>query len=255
MTSTQEQLIAILADELFSVEATTIKDNDSVLTEASQQAVFPLAYQILQSSILSSQSIPAEKKSQYAKEYAANQASYIRNLHYHAELHKLLTGIPYVILKGQVSASYYPNPMLRSMGDVDILIHKEDREKVDELFKDEGFIKRSDAEKHDYHWAYKMDRASLELHWDLPGLPESMVNRYVEDVIENARETQVVNDVMMFPSPFHHGFRLISFLICQVSNPISTVCVTAPQKRRFLTVIRVFTGSSARSSHKMRSMR
>lgn len=147
MTSTQEQLIAILAAEFFSTDASTVEGYDAVLTEASRQAVFPLAYKALEATI------PAEKKTQYAKEYAANKASYIRNLHYHAELHKLLADIPYVILKGQVSAFYYPNPMLRSMGDVDFLVHKEDRGKVDQLLKNSGFEKLSGTEKHDYHWA------------------------------------------------------------------------------------------------------
>lgn len=212
MTEEQRQLIRIIASQLFGVNVDTkeIAAWPNILQEAQQQAVFPLAYQALKSYGI------IEPK--FEKEYAANQAAYIRNLHYHSDLHKLLTGIPYVILKGQVSASYYPNPMLRSMGDVDFLVYKEDRERVDQLLKVEGFEKRAGAEKHDYHWAYKKDRASLELHWDVPGVPESKKNRFSEDAIKSAEEKTMQNEKMMFPSPFNHGLVLLLHAVSHMTG-------------------------------------
>ena len=212
MTEEQRQLIRIIANHLFEAKNDILDATDwsCVLKEAEQQAMFPQAYQALQSIGMS--------EPRYAKKYAAKQAAYIRNLHYHAELHKLLTGIPYVILKGQVSASYYPNPMLRSMGDVDFLVHIEDREKMDKLLKTEGFIRQNGAEKHEYHWAYKKDLASLELHWDVPGVPASMKNRFSADAIESAEEKAVQDEKMMFPSPFYHGLVLLLHTISHMTG-------------------------------------
>jgi hypothetical protein len=214
MTEEQQQLIRIIANQLFGVKVDIedVTDWYSIMKEAQQQAVFPLAFQALKSSI------PAEQLKPYTKEYAANQASYVRNLHFHAELHKLLNGIPYVILKGQASAVYYPNPMLRSMGDVDFLVHKEDRGKVNQLLKAEGFTKRDGAEKHDYHWAYKKDRTSLELHWDVPGVPDSMKNRFSADAINAAEEKMVLTERMMLPSTFHHGLVLLLHTISHMTG-------------------------------------
>ena len=50
----------------------------------------------------------------------------------HLKIHKLLTdaGIPYVIIKGLASGLYYPDFLLRSMGDVDFLISENDVEKA-----------------------------------------------------------------------------------------------------------------------------
>lgn len=214
MTEVQQQLINIIANQLFGVKEDIADDIDwrSIMIEAQQQAVYPLAYSTLQSSMQVGQLTPI------AKEYAANQASYVRNLHYHAELHKLLAGIPYVILKGQASASYYPNPMLRSMGDVDFLVFKEDRDRVDQLLKAEGFVKRDGAEKHDYHWAYKKDRASLELHWDIPGAPASLAYRFSADAINTAEEKKVLTETMMLPSTFYHGLVLLLHTISHMTG-------------------------------------
>ncbi len=205
MTEGQQQLIRIISGQLFGMEIEISNDCDwkALLQEAQQQAVFLLVYQALKSHI------PTEQLTAYAKECAANQASYVRNLHFHAELHKLLGNIPYVILKGQASASYYPNPMLRSMGDVDFLVFMEDRDKVDQLLKAEGFVKLEGAEKHGFHWAYKKDRATLELHWDVPGVPAALSNRFSADAINNAEEKIVLTEKMMLPSTFHHGLVLL----------------------------------------------
>ena len=214
MTKEQQQLIHLIACQLFGTET---KESDGadwhiVLREARQQTVFPLAFQAIKGSI------PAEELPQYATEYAANQASYIRNLHDHAELDRLLDQIPYVILKGQASASFYPDPMLRSMGDVDFLVHLEDREKVDQLLRAEGFQKLSGAEKHEYHWRYTKNQMTAELHWDLPGVPESMKNRFPADAVDTAEERSFQQGKMMFPSLFYHGLVLLLHTVSHMTG-------------------------------------
>ena len=48
----------------------------------------------------------------------------------HAELTEALTGIPFVTLKGYASASYYPIPEKRAMGDVDFYVSEANYEKA-----------------------------------------------------------------------------------------------------------------------------
>ena len=216
MTEEQQQLIRIIANQLFGVKVDIedVTDWYSIMKEAQQQTVFPLAYQALKSSL------PAEQITHYSKEYANYQASFVRNLHFHAELHKLLNGIPYVILKGQASAVYYPNPMLRIMGDVDFLIAKSDIAIVDELLTSQGFKKISGAEKHEYHWAYKKNRESLEMHWDVPGIPErnsNTIKYYLKDIINNRRIIQNSEGEFAIPSEFHHGLVLLLHTISHLT--------------------------------------
>lgn len=219
MTNEQRQLIQIVANRLFETSITT-PDNmnyPALLDEAQQQAVFPIVFSYLEDKLS-----PGDEKTKAHKKDLANRGSSIRNVHYHNELHKLLSSynIPYVVLKGQASAYYYPNPMLRIMGDVDFLIAKSDIEIVDELLTSQGFEKISGAEKHEYHWAYKKNRESLEMHWDVPGIPErnnNIIKNYLKGIINNRRIIQNSEGEFAIPSEFHHGLVLLLHTISHLT--------------------------------------
>ncbi len=53
-------------------------------------------------------------------------------------------GIDHVLMKGAVVRDYFPVPELRTFGDVDFLIHEEDREKSHRLLVDAGFTPKVD---------------------------------------------------------------------------------------------------------------
>ena len=59
----------------------------------------------------------------------------------HKNIHKLLSenNIPYVFLKGCASARYYPDPLLRGMGDVDFYVPPEQLDKARGVFEEDGF--------------------------------------------------------------------------------------------------------------------
>ena len=213
MTPVQEQLVSILAGQLFSAGCPAAEAADGLLDEAREQAVFPLVFHGL---------AERGREREGSTAYAAYQAAFIRNLHSHAELHCLLSeeSIPYVILKGQASASYYPDPMLRVMGDVDFLVPVSEREKADALLRDRGFDRPTGAEKHAFHWAYTKGRIRLELHWDLPGMPASdgRIRTIASDIIEKAVPRELMGRRMMLPSPFHHGIVLLLHTISHLTG-------------------------------------
>ncbi|MBQ3045696.1 MAG: nucleotidyltransferase family protein [Clostridia bacterium] len=72
----------------------------------------------------------------------------------------------FIPLKGSVLKNLYPQPWMRTSCDIDILVHKEDLEKVTELFeKKSGFVKVS-ASLHDI--TFRTPGGNLvELHFDL----------------------------------------------------------------------------------------
>lgn len=76
-----------------------------------------------------------------------------------AELDK--NGIDCILFKGFVVRDYYPVPELRTFGDVDIVIHKEDRQKSDALMKELGFRCQEDWEP---SYAYCKGAEYYELH-------------------------------------------------------------------------------------------
>ena len=159
---------------------------------------------------------------QYKQQKAEYQASNIRNLYYHNELHRLLSAnnIPYVILKGQASAYYYPNPMLRSMGDVDFLVAQSDVNHVDALLLSQGFKKHNNAEKHDYHWAYKKTKNL----WRCTGMFQECQKRIMMllsaiSQISSKKRRIIQNSGGEFaiPSDFHHGLVLLLHTISHMT--------------------------------------
>lgn len=72
--------------------------------------------------------------------------------------------IPHIFVKGHVLKNYYPYGQLRTMGDVDFLIKKEDREKSHEVVLKMNYKKRCETAG---VWAYTKDVSHIEIHTDL----------------------------------------------------------------------------------------
>ena len=63
---------------------------------------------------------------------SVNQADLLKEMVAYFEEEK----IPFICMKGSVVRDCYPEPSLRNMGDIDIVIHYEDRFKVDHIMMD-----------------------------------------------------------------------------------------------------------------------
>ncbi|MGL4992205.1 MAG: nucleotidyltransferase domain-containing protein [Sarcina sp.] len=74
--------------------------------------------------------------------------------------------IEMILVKGSVIKDLYPRQELRTMGDYDVLVHREDLDKVDSLFKELGY--ETEGMHHDRHIEYyKEGVRSVEVHWQL----------------------------------------------------------------------------------------
>lgn len=83
--------------------------------------------------------------------------------------------IQLVALKGLVVRDLYPRSELRTMGDADILIRKEDFEKVNNILIDMGYKEEG---KNAFHVEYGNGNSHIEVHWTLAN--EQMFNGIVE---------------------------------------------------------------------------
>ena len=72
--------------------------------------------------------------------------------------------IPHMPVKGWYIRALYPVPELRTFGDIDILINKQDRQKVDEIFTENGY-----SIKDNWEPTYSYDKGALrcEVHTEL----------------------------------------------------------------------------------------
>jgi hypothetical protein len=231
MTDIQKAIIRILSSRLFPVDGDLREsyysekpDSDFFLAlfrEARQQAVFPLAFSAVKSDAKECLSKPDYEK--YSKLFLKHEASAIRNLHDHKDIHSLLelANKQYVIIKGQASAMFYPEPLLRVAGDVDFLIGESDSSSIDSLMLESGYIREESVDKHSFHWAYHKDNMVYEMHWSIPGLPKKgeSISEYLSTILSDRK--LITNQGCQFyaPSNFHHG---IIILLHTLSHMTST---------------------------------
>ncbi|HVH25700.1 MAG TPA: nucleotidyltransferase family protein [Vicinamibacterales bacterium] len=160
-------------------------DWDRVVDCAGEHDIGPLAYHGLQPFAISgdrAQAVLAKLKAQYF-------ASAMRNALLYRELKDLLRALgrrnrPVILLKGAaLAATVYRNAALRPMGDVDLLIRRDDLSEVEKLFEDFGYIlddghrlRNEWYRAHHYHLTFQKRLGNpftmcCEIHWriDRPG--------------------------------------------------------------------------------------
>ena len=96
--------------------------------------------------------------------------------------------IPHMPVKGWYVRTLYPVPELRTFGDIDILINKQDRKKSDEIFTENGYIIKDNWEP-----TYSYDKGALrcEVHTELMdsdlGKGEQVIS-YFSNALETAKK-------------------------------------------------------------------
>jgi virulence-associated protein VapD len=95
--------------------------------------------------------------------------------------------IKHIPVKGFSVKKCYPDPELRSMGDVDVLIESKDREKSNEILLNMGF-ELDEFSSFNHVWNYKNNKLYLEVHTRL--IHEKLFNgfdyaTYFSDAIEH----------------------------------------------------------------------
>lgn len=212
MPNRQEtQLLALLSRALFQTETTVSfekADHRELLRDAALHSVAPLAFD----GFGDTDSLPPEILEAWQKYALLSYQGSAKSFADHAALHNELCeqSIPYCILKGVASASYYPKPDLRMMGDVDFYVAEEDIPRTLLYFKAQGFPKPT---KCDHHYGLDKDGRELELHFALPGTPKGekgkILAKYTQDLLQKAVEVKDAYGTYLLPSDFHHGLILI----------------------------------------------
>ena len=111
--------------------------------------------------------------------------------------------IDFFLVKGPVISQYYAWPALRTMGDVDIVVHAEDRQRAHELMTELSF--KTAAKAQDREWQYYKNGLEYELHDRL--IYEEISNRdHIEAFFQDP--WQYVNNGELDPS-YHFLFLLV----------------------------------------------
>ena len=206
----QRVLLQLLSRALFAAPLQLPETIDwaSVFAEAAAQAVSPLAFSVAEPYL--SESVCGQWRA-----HAAQAVSHSLRLRYeHGRLHRLLSSadIPYVVLKGPVSASYYPVPVLRMLGDVDFLVRQEDFPRAGKLLSAAGFqAVRNNV--HEAHLAFSGEIATWEMHRSLAGIPSGIAGQRIHALLDGMIDSAFLfcdgDDSYCAPDRFHHGLTLL----------------------------------------------
>ncbi len=135
----------------------------------------------------------------------------------HTRIHSIMknAGIRYTIIKGLATALYYPDPVMRSMGDIDFLISPKDLDKTHAVLIENGFKQIKDF--HDNHYVYTYDNCRYELHFEVSGIPKNDIGNELKHILkpifDDSAEIETEFGCIVVPSCFHQG--MISVLhIC-----------------------------------------
>lgn len=122
------------------------------------------------------------------------------NLLRQSELLKLFqnAGIPCAVLKGSSVAMYYPEPLLRVFGDIDLLVPEQDYDRAVQLLLGDQ-ERNENAEMHKFHYALEYKGMSVEIHKHITEY--STEEECLPDVMQSAFDELEVGKIDSFTFP------------------------------------------------------
>lgn len=185
-------------------------DWKAVMEEAGHQAVLISAFD---AAAAYKEYIPAEVYQQWFQRVSRGLVSNLRVSNAQRELTELLTkkGYPYIILKGEASAAYYPKPDLRHLGDIDFLIDPRQKAELETVLIEAGYIKGKDTVIQ--HVDFRKSGVCLEMHFNIPGFPQGklgeLVRDYLHDLFRQGKMLVRGGQTFRVPEEAHHGLILL----------------------------------------------
>lgn len=185
-------------------------DWQAVMQESAQQAVLISAFD---AAAAYKKYIPAAVYQHWFQRVSRGMMSNLRVNNAQRELISLLEahGYPYVILKGESAASYYPRPELRHLGDVDFLIEASQKDEIEKIFLAAGYT--SELHEHICHIVLKKPGAHLEMHFEIAGIPYGrpgeIVRAYMQDTLFCKKRIGSADTGFYSPDEAHHGLILL----------------------------------------------
>ncbi len=212
ITSVQKTLLDFCVDTLFGKKTRNFEnvDFERFVQEAKEQTVLTVVAPALKKTA----GIDIFDDVRFMRQITKNA----RVCFAHEEIHNILSenDVDYVVLKGVASASYYKQPMLRTMGDVDLLVRESDLEKCDKMLGNLSYVRLGDFDTSKGHIRYRKKHGNnwitCEVHRCVNGVPDNLTNiadKYFEDIFKQSVLFETPNSTCIIPSKFHHGLILL----------------------------------------------
>ena len=137
------------------------------------------------------------------------QISY--NLNCENAQNSLPVKVPYVILKGTSAAKYYPNPKYRVLGDIDLMVSREDFPAACENLLDNGFseIGIKDGIRQTRHREFRKNDIEVEVHQSFahkndPAQAETLDELILQNINPSHELPDLINGIVLIEHVNHH---------------------------------------------------
>lgn len=174
-----------------SKAAPDIQVSETVFNEMKAHSIAALpAY------ILSTMELSDELREKW-KNYILQTISF--NCNYMHEQEKIPLSIPYAVLKGSAAAQYYPHPLLRAMGDIDLITSRDTFLYACEELIQNGYSEVTSFNENEYgrHRTFIKNGITLEMHSFFALLNDKDKSKYLDDlIISNINESHVLPDLV-----------------------------------------------------------
>ena len=150
----------------------------------------------LPANILSTIEMPTELRQKW-KQDVLRQIRF--NCNYIHMQNSLPITVPYVVLKGTSAAQYYPHPIFRAMGDIDIITKRDDFDCACRQLIDDGFSETTsiaDMER-GRHRSFVKNNYVVEMHAFFASMNDVNKAKFFDDlVINNVNDSHILPDMV-----------------------------------------------------------
>lgn len=102
-------------------------------------------------------------------------------------------GVDYAVVKGQMVASLYPNPLLRQSGDVDFYCDHDNFDRAREVIGQEWSVAFDDSDS-DKHLDFDYNGVTFEMHFSLTSFYNKRKNDYWGQLLSEDKGAEVIID-------------------------------------------------------------
>ena len=205
----QIYLLELIKSSLFGKTPEIPEDAnwEKIFESAKKQCIVPLLVP----------SVPTEYREKWNAIAYQNKAHYMQMIYEQNSLVNLLNyaNIPFVILKGTVAAIYYPAPLLRSFGDVDVYVANEHWNSAKKILKDNEYIYLS---QDDRTYEFEKNGIGFDFHTRFSCRYYNDIDHIVINGMNNAVEYQMLDNSFPGLPNYENGLVLLGHIMQHLND-------------------------------------
>lgn len=156
--------------------------------------------------------VPLEHREKWLDLLFQSKAHFMQLLYEQKLLGDLLSesNIPFVILKGTAAAVYYPNPSLRTFGDIDFYVSDDLANYANRILEENGYLSVFTNER---HFEFAKNGMDFELHYRFSSQPYKDIDNIIINGLNHAIEYKIGNSIFPGLPAYENGLVLLGHIM------------------------------------------